>query len=272
MSRTWRCLLCLLLGLQLQLPLAAQPDLDGGRRGFYLRLCVDEAPSAPWRMTDADGRVRTQGLEFDFLRLLAEQSGLEFRVLLRPWRRCLQDVRTGQVDAVLAISHTPERAEFVRFPLQNGQPDPQFAMRLDQYAFVAPQGARLRWDGVKLELPPGAKVGVQSGYSGVLLAQRLGAAVDEGARTAEGTLERLLQGQIQAALLPRAEVLRLLAQRPPWAQRLSLLEPPLPNRAYYLGASLAFSRRHPERLLALWRDVAQVRDSAEFRRLLGQSN
>ncbi|MBB5204561.1 polar amino acid transport system substrate-binding protein [Inhella inkyongensis] len=265
----WRCLLYLLLGLHLSV--AAQPDLDGGRRGLYLRLCVDEAPSAPWRVPDADGRVRGRGLEFEFLRLLAEQSGWEFRVLLRPWRRCLQDVRTGQVDAVLGISHTADRAEFVQFPHSNGQVDPQLAVRVDQYAFVAPSASKLRWDGAQLELPPGAKVGVPAGYSGAQLLRRFGAAADESSRTAEGTLERLMQGQIQAALLPRAEAQRLLAERTQWAQRLSLLEPALPARAYYLGASLEFARRHPGRLRDLWRDVALVRDSAEYRRVLAQT-
>lgn len=232
-----------------------------------LRLCVDDSAHAPWRIAESDGRVRNQGLEFDFLRLLGERGWtLQTRVL--PWKRCLADVRVGEVDGVMAIAYTPERGMFMRYPMRSGEPDPERAVRRVRYVLVVARGTEVQWDGLQLKIPSGRRVGVQAGYSTAALVRELGFDVDEGARSASHLLERLVAAQVQAVVLSQTELNAQLATQPGLRERVRVLDPSLPPRVHYLGLSALFERQRPALAEALWRDVAKVRESPEFQKLL----
>lgn len=232
-----------------------------------LRICVDEAPQAPWRVPDGDGRLRQQGLEFQFLHLLALR-GWPMQVQVRPWKRCLSDARDGEVDLIMAVSYTAERSTYLRYPMKEGLPDAAQALRHDAYNLIVPAQAEVQWDGLHLKLPAGRRIGVQSGYSVALNVRALGYIADEGSRTAGGTLDRLLRGQVQAAVIQRSEAKVLLHAQPELARRLRLLEPEVTVRVYYLGAARRFAEKQPERWLQLQQVAQEVRDSPEYQRAL----
>ena len=54
-----------------------------------LRICMTDVPHAPWRIADADGRLREQGLDFWLLRQFAQRSGWTFKVQRSSGRRCI---------------------------------------------------------------------------------------------------------------------------------------------------------------------------------------
>lgn len=232
-----------------------------------LRICIDEAPQAPWRVADRDGRLRGNGLEFMFLKLLGEK-GWDLRLLVRPWKRCLSDAREGAVDLIMAVSYTADRSAYLRYPMKEGLPDAAQALRHDAYSLLVPAQAEVQWDGLHLQLPGGRLVGVQSGYSVALNVKALGYLPDESSRTALGTLERLLKGQVQAAVVQRSEALYLMRSQPELARRLRVLEPELTVRVYYLGAARAFADGQPDRWAALQQAAVAVRNTPEYQRAL----
>ena len=104
-----------------------------------LRLCLNEVPHPPWRFADAQGRVAREGLDFFIAQQWAQRSGLEVQIALQPWKRCLADLKDGLQDAVLSMSHLPERDAIAVFPrTASGQLDEGFA--LEHFAEPAPQG------------------------------------------------------------------------------------------------------------------------------------
>ncbi|MFO1250246.1 MAG: transporter substrate-binding domain-containing protein [Inhella sp.] len=232
-----------------------------------LRVCLNDVPHMPWRMADAQGRIQREGLDFVFLDLLARRSGVPVQIALLPWKRCLAELKNGERDAVLSMSHLPEREELGVYPTRRGVVDESLALRHNRYSWYVAKASPLRWDGRHLAGAPteGLPVGVQSGYSIASVVRELGLKVDEGARTAEANLEKLARGHVQAAALQVNEADRVLRANPGLAARLRKLQPLLQERAYFTVFSHAYWRRNPRQVLDLWRDIAAVRDSAAYR-------
>ncbi len=232
-----------------------------------LRVCLNDVPHIPWRMADAEGRIQREGLDFVFLDLLSKRSGLQIQIALLPWKRCLAELKNGERDAVLSMSHLPEREELGVFPTRRGALDTSLALRHNRYSWYVVKASPLRWDGQRLSGLPADSllVGVQSGYSIASVVRELGFKADEGARTAEANLEKLARGHVQAAALQVNEADRVLRANPALAARLRKLEPLLQERAYFTVFSHAYWRRNPRQVLDLWRDIAAVRDSAAYR-------
>ncbi|MBB5205191.1 polar amino acid transport system substrate-binding protein [Inhella inkyongensis] len=231
-----------------------------------LRVCLNDVPHIPWRMADEAGRIQREGLDFVFLDLLARRSGLQIQIALLPWKRCLADLKSGEQDAVLSMSYLPEREELGVYPMRLGVIDERLALRHNQYSWYVLQGHNLRWDGRKLSgLSPEALVGVQSGYSIGTVVREQGLKVDEGARTAESNLEKLVRGRVQLAALQVNEADRVLRKRPDLGARIQKLQPLLQERAYFTVFSQSFWGRYPRTVLDLWRDIATLRDSKAYR-------
>ncbi|MBB5204922.1 polar amino acid transport system substrate-binding protein [Inhella inkyongensis] len=235
-----------------------------------LQVCIDETPHTPWRLAAPDGRLSGKGLEFEFLELLATR-GWDLQWRLRPWKRCMVEAQSGQVDLVMGASHTAERAQVLRYPMTGDQPDAARAVRSDQYQLVVRASQAARWDGERLLLEGPQRMAVQLGFSSVKLAQALGFEPEERARTTQGVLEHLLRGQVPVALLLHTELQQFWRDEPGLAARLRLLDPPLAPRPYFLAASWQLSARDPALLNKLWADVATVRESAAYRALLERS-
>lgn len=231
-----------------------------------LRVCLNEVAHPPWRSADATGRVVRSGLDFIFLDLLAQRANLRMQISLYPWRRCLADLKSGEQDAILSISHLPEREELGVFPTRQGQPDLGLALRYNEYHFYVVQGSKLRWTGQQLQgLGAEDRVGVQSGYSIGSVLRDQGLKIDEGARSAQANLEMMLRGRVAAVALQTNEADRVLGLNPDMARRIRKLQPVIQVRAYFTVFSHPYWQRDPTRVLRLWRDIAAVRDSKAYR-------
>ncbi len=247
MHRRWFCFL-LCLGL----------TLPGLALAGELRVCMSDVPHAPWRLADADGRVRERGLDFWLLRQFAQRSGWTFKVQHRSGKRCLQDLASGSSDAAVGMSFLPQRESQMRFPMKEGKPDESLALRVDSYSWFVPRGQPVAWDGQQLKVPAQAVVAAQSGHSIVSVLTQQGYRVDDSSRSVLQTLEKVGRGQVAAAALPTSEGDRELRSNVLWSRKWVRLDPPVSVRAYYLVFSHAFASRHEQALPTLWRQFFEL--------------
>jgi polar amino acid transport system substrate-binding protein len=243
-------------------PAFAQP-------GPGLRVCMNEVVQPPWRLADATGqKPANRGLDYEFLQMLGERTGLRITIDLQPWRRCLADLKAGVHDAVMVASFTPERDEMGLYPKKDGAPDESLALRLDTYNWYVRATDDVRWDGKTLTLPPASLVGVQTGYSVAALVRQLGFEVDEAARTPLANLEKLQLGRVSAAALLSGQADAVLASNSRLRGSVRKLEPLLQERANYMVVSRAFEASGKYPVDRLWIEAAAVRDSAVFKRMV----
>ena len=249
------------LAITLLLALAAPAQAE------RLRVCLGDVANPPYRLADEQGRLLRKGLDFVFLDLLAQRTGVEMEPAFLPAKRCLLELKNGQLDAVLSISHVPEREEAGLYPMRQAQPDASLALRTQRYYWYVLRQTTLQWDGQQLHgLPERTPVGAQLGYSIAGVLREQGYAVDDAVRAVEANVEKLLRGRVAALALQNSEAEGLLQRRPEWALQLRRLEPPLQERPYYLvlGHHLARSSRLSP--AQWWAAMAEVRDSAEYQR------
>lgn len=91
-----------------------------------------------------------------------------------PWKRCLNDLKLGKVDALIG-RYTTERAEFGMYPRgTNGTVDTSKALSVTASCFIHDVSLPLKWDGVKLEVEQPQGLIAPMGYSVVKDLKALG--------------------------------------------------------------------------------------------------
>ncbi|MFO1250243.1 MAG: transporter substrate-binding domain-containing protein [Inhella sp.] len=236
-----------------------------------LRVCLNETAHPPWRESDALGRARRTGLDYVFLQQLEARSGYRVQVEPMPWRRCLEAVQAGAQDAVFGISYLPEREVLGVFPPPRGAPDEQYAIRRFDFSWYVRRDSPARWDGQQLSgLPKPVRVVAQPGFSIGQVLRGRGYSVREAARSSEGNLHLVLQGEADVAALQTHEADRVQALDATLMKGVRKLEPILQQRIYFVVFSRAFHDAQPERALRLWRQMAEVRDSEAYRQAEGK--
>jgi polar amino acid transport system substrate-binding protein len=230
-----------------------------------LTLCFEDVAQRPWSTPGATG------LNFELLRRVEKQLGEHFVYKSKPWRRCLEELRLGAVDAAIGTAYSQERRSIAVFPmLRNGDADPARALYTDNAYVFLRVGGNASWDGSELVAPGGA-VAVQSGYvTGELLRKR-GFRPRELVKSADDGLRLLVSGMYDIAILQGKEASYLVRTDARFQHR--VLQASLPYAA--IDCHLAFGRaayaRDPRRAEAIWQSIAAERRSPAYRQLLGDA-
>lgn len=222
LSRLRLCLRpCLRLGPHLTgclrlLPLAAAlgPAAPAGAadtvagRPAALVMCYEDVVQRPWSSPGATG------LNFELLRRVERQLGERFVYAAKPWRRCIEELRLGSVDAVIATADSKARRSFAAYPLlPDGSADPARALFTDSVNVFLRAGGQGSWDGHTL-VAPNQEVAVQSGYLvGAVLRER-GYRPRELVKSADDGLRLLLTGMFDVAILQGIEASSLARSDP----------------------------------------------------------
>lgn len=261
------------LFLTLLLPAAALmlavPARAGGgapaSQGAPLVMCYEDVEQRPWSSPDGTG------LNFELLRRVEKQLGERFVYAPKPWRRCIEELRLGTVDAVVAAADAKGRRSFAAYPLlPDGRADPARALYADSVNVYLRVGGQGSWDGHTLRAP-NQEVAVQSGYLVSTVLRERGYRPRELVKSADDALRLVSTGMFDVAILQGAEASKLArsdprfqglvvqAAQPYWVVELHLVF----NRDTY--------RRSPQRAEAIWHAVAAVRNSADYRRLASEA-
>lgn len=216
MLRTLACCLILLLGAWCPSVWAAQPVL---RVGYF-----DIPPHAR-----AAGDSQHAGAAIAYFRLIAREMGVQPVFVHQPLARLLAG---GDVDALLFVAKTPERAQRWHFASR-----PLFTV---QGALLVRADSPLqRVQGSEDLLP--LTIGVWSqGYRSPLLDDpRLKLAPMAGSQVVERNIEKLLRGWIQAYYSPDQTAMQVVLARKGLEQQLRLLPLPEEPRPLYTAFSAA---------------------------------
>jgi polar amino acid transport system substrate-binding protein len=221
-------------------------------------LCVERADYPPLLFAqDINGRA---GLLPDMVRAAAAEQGESVELLRHPWKRCIDMLKKGQVDAIAASFWSPERDAWGAFPKKTDSPlsGPDNNLRLwrEEYRIFVPQGSELRYDGTHfsglntgLGAPPGYVVWQRLKDSGVLTDQVL--QPKTGLRLV--ALQRL-DGYVSERSIGR-NLLRELGLE----GQVTLLPQTYYEDDSYLVFSHQFRQRYPQLTQAVWHSLPATR-------------
>ncbi len=220
-----------------------------------LRVCVGDGAVPPFLGGDAQHLGVSERLMLD----AGAKLGLKVELLRWPARRCIEQMRLGQVEASIGAPIAANLAEF-DFPGAS-PPDPQLRIARVAIMLVKRRDGRVSWDGQQLDggggqpLRIGARAGFRAGEDAL---RRAGQTLHITPIQTTQALRMLQLGRLDLVVAAREEANAQL-QRPEFAE-LQLLEPPLAVSDFYIMSI----RTLPEPLGSLvsrwWALMAQWRD------------
>lgn len=99
---SWMLWLCLSGSISAQ-------ESDWKKEGVV--VCSEDAGWPPFSYS-ADGTAETfQGFNADLMKNIFDKNGINYRIVIRPWKRCLQDGAAGDVNIILDAAKNPEREQ-----------------------------------------------------------------------------------------------------------------------------------------------------------------
>lgn len=218
-------------------------------------IAFGDQASPPYYFGDGDTIAEKPGIAVDLLTLAAARMGCKIEWKRLPGRRALRELESGNIDAMLLLSYTPERAAYAAFPMLGDAPDPAFSLANLRYSVFVKSGDPLRWDSKQFSPTP-TLVGANAGYSVVAELQKLKLNVEEAPSTTNN-IQKLLMGRISAYVGQDLQTdLVLEAQHITSVQKLPV---PFSSKDYYLPFSLQFVKRSQPSALQLWKQIAEVR-------------
>ncbi|MEH8199154.1 transporter substrate-binding domain-containing protein [Aeromonas allosaccharophila] len=235
------------------------PATGGAAPAFTLRTCLENSDSYPWLLQSGEGIVQYH------LKAVATALNAEIVLTPLPWKRCLSQVSSGQMDAAIKMSYSVERATKVGvYPMREGKPDPTKRLLTESYSLYQLKGGKSQWDGTTLRVK--GMVAAQSGFSIVDLLLAAGAEVDDSSRDPLIMLKKLVMDRAQATAIQTEVADSILAAHPELQARIERLSPVLVEKPYYLVFSHHFYQAHPQQSRQVWDAIEQVRDSAAYQR------
>lgn len=226
-----------------------------------VKACTENEDSYPWVLKDRPG------LTLLLLQMVEKQVGSKIEVVPLPWKRCLEEVKAGTMDAVFKISFSAARqAELGNYPMADDKPDANRRILVDSYSLYRLKGAAVEWDGTVLKAV--GNVGAQSGFSVVDQLKGLGAKVDDSVRSADDNLKKLVAGRIVALALQTEEGDISVDANPEFKGKVERIKPFLVEKPYYLIFSKQFSAKNPDHTKEVWDAIGRVRESAEYKNVV----
>lgn len=222
-----------------------------------IKACTENEDSFPWVLKDRPG------LTVQMLRMVEKQVGGKIEVVPLPWKRCLDDIKNGAVDAAFKISYSAARAtELGNYPMAGDKPDASKRLLTDTYSLYRLKGTPVEWDGKVLKVA--GSVGAQSGFSVVDQLKGLGAKVDDATRSADDNLKKLVAGRFVALALQTEEGDISIERDPEFKGKVERIKPVLVEKPYFLMFSKQFTSKNAAYVQEVWDAIGKVRESAEY--------
>lgn len=224
-----------------------------------IRACIEDNESYPWLMRDQVGITTYQ------MQLVEKHLGSQIELTPLPWKRCIAEVKIGVRDAAIKISHNPQRAQEVGvFPTVNGKLDLSKRLHNDSYSLYRIKGSHVSWDGKTLVAE--GMIGAQTGFSIIEQLKGLGANIDDGGRSANEHLRKMLLGRLVAVALQTQQGDVALARNPAYKEKIEKVSPLLAEKPYFLMFSYKFYQQHPAYSQTVWKTIETVRESPEYQK------
>ncbi|GLR15123.1 hypothetical protein GCM10007907_39130 [Chitinimonas prasina] len=258
-QRPHRLLTGLLLAALLPVGMAQAADKPAS-----INICTENEESYPWLLKDRPG------LNMIMMRQVEKQLGTKIEIKTLPWKRCMEEVKAGTMDGLFKISFKADRMDIGHYPMTGDKPDSSKRMLDDSYSLYRLKGGKLEWDGKAIKNADGAAIGAQAGFSIVDQLKGLGVRVDDGTRSADDNLQKLVNGRVAGVALQTLEGDISIASKPELAAKLEKVSPPLVVKPYFLMLSKPFVAKYPAFATQVWDTVAAVRESAEYKKQVQQ--
>lgn len=225
-------------------------------------VCYENVSNPPHYYSVKDIDQDRPGLTLEILHRVSQQTGVKFKFIRRPWKRCILSLQKNQVDAAFDLSYLPERETYVVYPYVNGKLDTNRHLHILDYSLFTLKDTKVSWDGEKIDNLSKPLIAV-AGYSIVGDLRKLGYHVIEGTNQ-KTNLDVLLRHRVDAVVQQGTMTQPILDKNPAYYANIIKHPIPIKTKPYYFVFSKQFARNQPQLAETIWDSIATVRESEEF--------
>ena len=192
-------------------------------------LKISSDPWAPW-VLGTEGMEATGGIAVDLTRDLFKRLNTPIEIVIYPFERCMNQMKTGERDVLLMVKKTPEREQFMLFSDVAAE-DPQLLY------FATDKRREFAWS--EWQELSGFKVGVVRGFNyGDFdkVADMVGIQ-KEAVSEDNQNIKKLLAGRVDFILLNRATAKYYFATHPDQVGKFKAASKPISNAQFYFAVS-----------------------------------
>ena len=199
-------------------------------------ICTEDSQWYPYTF-QAKGKIEGSLVELTH-RALAN-AGFAHRIVMMPWRRCLLDVKLGNMDGAIGASFSAERAEYMHYPSDAAAAKfenraAKWRLEYVEYVALSMKAEKFDYDGDLLALPQ--PVYLPQGFSLVEELIEEGVVVDTRNRRDLENVDRLLMRKNGSVVLVRP-LANYAMGRETYANELSISDHPVVSKSVFLGFS-----------------------------------
>lgn len=227
-----------------------------------VKLTYENVDSFPWTMKDGGG--------IDIILLDMTDAALDdvkFEYIQTPWKRCLDNIKSGITEGCFTASYKDKRLEFGYYPGTHkmGKPDPSLQLHASSYSLYVPTDSSITVTGNMTIEGLNGKIAAPRGYSiGDDLA-KAGYTIDANASNTLNNFKKLAAGRVESVAALTLNGDNLLAKNPDLASKIKVIPTPLVNKPYYLMLSKQFVDGNTALAEKIWKTAAEIRESQEFK-------
>jgi len=251
--------LSLLLTLSLSVPLLSPLACQGAP--LPLKMCIFDHPFPPMTFPDGSGQAQ------ELLRRASKLQPVLIQNIVAPRFQCMEQLRTGAVDAMLA-AFIEERTAYSAYPMKDASADATHAVGEVNFMVSRRQGGKVDWDGKQFVGLGRQPVGTQPGLLHVSRLRQLGVVIDDSGSSPEQVFAMLAQSRVAAVVTQQGEGELLIAHK--FRGEIEMLPRPFDATPVYLVVNKIFYRQHQAQIDAYWAVLPQVRQSPDYQQYLQQ--
>jgi len=221
-----------------------------------IKICTDENLWYPFTFEE---KGQSKGLHVDVVGQALTKLGFPAKFTPVPWKRCLKQAETGEVDAVVSASYKKKRAVYLHYP-PDASTTKKSKWRITQveYVVVSYMDDQFEYDGNIKSLP--LPVRVPLGYSIIDDIEKEGVAVD----TAKGVFNNMakLIRDKKGVVICLPQTVGILNQNPRFKNKLKIHNIPIKSKSYFIVFSKEGTVSEEDRK-KIWLEVVKIREDAK---------
>jgi len=221
-------------------------------------LCVEDQAASPYTFPTKDGTMQI------LIKMAAKQANVPVSFKVQAWKKCISDVRDGNLSGLVNAGYTPFHAEYAAFPMASGHPNTMQALaRMDVMAYKLKSSA-ITWDGQKFA-SQSKPVLMAAGFATISdRLKNLNISYDDTTKEPLKNFYKMIAGQGDVVLGFTDEMNALIGAHKDIQDKVEMLPQKFMTTDYYAPVGKKFYDTHKEQVEALWKAIAKVKISKEY--------
>ncbi|EDQ00818.1 ABC-type amino acid transport/signal transduction system, periplasmic component/domain [Shewanella benthica KT99] len=225
-----------------------------------MRICYEDKNNFPFITKESISDSKTLGLHgtlTDLIIASAHTSNLSIQLVRLPWKRCIQHLAQGKIDAIFAAIWTQERETWGVFPKLNGSINLDQRLWRARYRVFIHKHSNLKWSNGQFS---GLKLGVAAplGYIAHDKLSKLGTLPANNLTPNEG-FTLLVRGRLDGYVIEKYIGQNIINQLK-LTDELTTLKEDFMHVNLYMPVSHQWYQQHSELTLKFWQTLAEVRE------------